>query len=83
MHLKSDVSTILKNFHVMVSTQFRKKLKVLKSDNGSEFFNHPSDALFKNFGIMYQRSCPYTPQKIGMVERRYRHILETTRTIKF
>lgn len=61
LHLKSDVRTVLKNFLVMVLTQFGKIIKVLRSDNGSKFFNHTCDALVKNFDIVHQNSCTYTP----------------------
>ena len=61
MHLKSDVITILEDFIVMVSTKFGKKIKSVRSDNGSEFFNHSCSALLKNFGIVHQSSCSYTP----------------------
>ena len=37
MHLKSDVSTILKQFLAMVKTQFNVQVKTFRSDNGGEF----------------------------------------------
>ena len=39
MHLKSDVCTLLKSFLTLIKTQFGRQVKVLRSDNGGEFFN--------------------------------------------
>lgn len=83
MRLKSDVISLLKNFFVEVETQFDTKIKKVRSDNGSEFFNHNCNDLFKLHGVVHESTCPYTPQQHGVVERRHRHILETARAIKF
>ncbi|XP_060179355.1 uncharacterized protein LOC132609397 [Lycium barbarum] len=83
LRVKSDVAELLKSFLAMVSNQFGKQVKMFRSDNGSEFFKQSCGELFKMHGIIYQSSCPYTPQQNEVVERRHRHILETARAIKF
>ncbi|XP_019232805.1 PREDICTED: uncharacterized protein LOC109213460 [Nicotiana attenuata] len=83
LHLKSDVITVLKNFIVMVKTQFGRMVKCFRSDNSSEFFNHNCTTLFQMHGIIHQSSCPHTPQQNGVVERRHKHVLETARAIRF
>lgn len=83
MRVKSDVIELLRNFIMMVNTQFSKKIKMVKSDNRSEFFNNQCSYLFFKYGIVHQSSCPYTAHQNGVVERRHRHLLETARAIKF
>ena len=83
MHLKSDVCTLLKSFLTLIKTQFGREVKVLRSDNGGEFFNTQCKELFDYHGIVHQSSCPHTPQQNGVVERKHRHILETARAIRF
>ncbi|KAH0684318.1 hypothetical protein KY289_022070 [Solanum tuberosum] len=34
-------------------------------------------------GIIHQSSCPHTPQQNGVMKRKHRHIMETTRAIRF
>jgi len=67
----------------MVKTQFDSYVKVVRSDNGTEFFNSQSIKLFQELGILYQSSCPHTPQQNGVVERKHRHILNIARAIRF
>lgn len=38
--------------------------------------------MFSNLGIIRQKSCPYTPEQNGIAERKHRHILEVTRSIR-
>ncbi|XP_055822236.1 uncharacterized protein LOC129890778 [Solanum dulcamara] len=63
--------------------QFGKVVKVLRSDNGTEFVNSVCDSMFKALGIIYQRCCPYTPQQNGVAKRKHRHFLEVTRALRF
>ncbi|XP_049378051.1 uncharacterized protein LOC125842777 [Solanum stenotomum] len=39
--------------------------------------------LFKDLGIIHQRTCPYTPQQNRVAERKHRHLLEVTKTLRF
>ncbi|KAL2236583.1 UNVERIFIED_CONTAM: Retrovirus-related Pol polyprotein from transposon RE1 [Sesamum indicum] len=67
----------------MVRTQFESKVKVLRSDNGSEFTSGVFQYLLHSLGILHKRSCPHTPQQNGVVERKHRHILDVARALLF
>ncbi|KAG7529442.1 Ribonuclease H-like superfamily [Arabidopsis thaliana x Arabidopsis arenosa] len=58
-----------------------KQVKVVRSDNGGEFMGLRS--YFLEEGIMHQKSCVYTPQQNGRVERKHRHILNVARSLMF
>lgn len=62
---------------------FEKTIKMLRSDNGAEFFSKECKDFLSSFGVLHQSSCPYTPQQNGVVERRHRHILEVARALRF
>ncbi|XP_015158930.1 uncharacterized protein [Solanum tuberosum] len=80
---KSDVFLHIKNFLMHVKTQYDATVKTVRTDNGTKFVNSICHDLFTNLGIIHQKSCPYTPQQNGVVERKQRHILEVTRAIRF
>lgn len=67
----------------MIQTQFNKPIHVIRSDNGSEFINHNVESLFQEFGIIHHRSCAYSPQQNGIVERKHRHLLQVARALMF
>ncbi|MFS7939141.1 putative RNA-directed DNA polymerase [Helianthus anomalus] len=83
--LKSKVEVFenLKYFYELVLTQFKKKVKMFRSDNGTEFINNQMNVFCKQKGIIHQTSCSYTPQQNGVVERKHRHLLNTARTLMF
>ncbi|XP_074288382.1 uncharacterized protein LOC141613544 [Silene latifolia] len=60
---KTEVTDMFMNFINMVSTQFSKTLKVVQSDNGTEF-NCMAGYFFAH-GIRFQKSCVGTPQQNG------------------
>ncbi|WCJ43065.1 hypothetical protein M5689_023829 [Euphorbia peplus] len=60
---KSQVPEAIEVFLRMVHTQYAVTVKVIRSDNGGEFFNHQCKHLFQNYGIIHQHSCAYTPQQ--------------------
>lgn len=78
---KSEVPKLLKNFIAFVERQFKKQVKVVRSDNGTEFTCLRS--YFQESGIVHQTSCVATPQQNGRVERKHRHILNVARALLF
>ncbi|KAJ0875397.1 putative RNA-directed DNA polymerase [Helianthus annuus] len=80
---KTEVFDNLCNFYELILTQFEKKIKIIRSDNGTEFVNNQMNLFCKNKGILHQTSCAYTPQQNGVVERKHRHLLNTARALMF
>ncbi|RDX93940.1 hypothetical protein CR513_23739, partial [Mucuna pruriens] len=68
LKLKSEVPRHVVNFVAMIETQFNKRVKVIRSDNGTEFILKD---FYANKGIVHQTNCVATPQKNGRVERRH------------
>lgn len=67
----------------MITTQFGKRVKKIRSDNGSEFFNGDISSLLHSLGIIQQSTCVDTPQQNGRAERKHRHLLELARALRF
>ncbi|KAJ9542381.1 hypothetical protein OSB04_028887 [Centaurea solstitialis] len=61
------------------------KLKVenetLRTDRGGEFTSREFTRYYKENGIFRQLTAPYSPQQNGMVERRNRSVMCTTRSM--
>lgn len=76
---KDEVLSKFREFHTMIERQTGKKLKVLRSDNGTEFVNNAFDDYLKNNGILRQLTVPYTPQQNGVAERFNRTLIEMAR----
>ncbi|XP_071714161.1 uncharacterized protein [Rutidosis leptorrhynchoides] len=83
--LKSKDETFdnIVSFVNLIQNQFNKKVKVLRSDNGTEFVNGKMINFVKTKGIIHQTSCAYTPQQNGVVERKHRHLLNVARALMF
>ncbi|KAH9696165.1 retrovirus-related pol polyprotein from transposon RE1 [Citrus sinensis] len=80
---KSDVCLAFQEFHKMVSTQYQKQIRVLQSDNGTEYMDASLGKFLNIHGIRHQTSCTYTPQQNGLAERKNRQILEVVRASLF
>ena len=64
----------------MIDRQFSRKVKVIRSDNGTEFLC--LSAFFREQGIIHETSCVHTPQQNGGAERKHRHILNIARALR-
>ncbi|KAJ0808240.1 putative RNA-directed DNA polymerase [Helianthus annuus] len=80
---KTEVFENIKYFYELVLTQFKSKIKVFRSDNGTEFVNNQMVNFCSGKGIIHQTSCSYTPQQNGIVERKHRHLLNVARALMF
>ena len=83
MREKSEASQLVRNFCQMVKTQFKTALKIIRSENGSEFVSMPMLRFCKESGIIHQTTCIDTPQQNGRVERKHHHILNVARALRF
>ena len=81
MREKSEVRVVLQNFRKMTEKQFGKSVKMVRSDNGTEFMC--LSQFFKENGVLHETSCVGTPQQNGRVERKHRHILNVARALLF
>lgn len=78
---KFDVFSCFAKFHSYIERQFPYKLKVLHSDNGTEYINHNFHDYCAKFGIIHQTFCPYTPEQNSVSEHKHRYLIETTRSL--
>ena len=80
LHRKDETSAILMD-HIKMIEDDTVKVKILRSDNGTEFKNAAMDELCKYKGISQQFSAPGTPQQNGVVEWKNRTLIEAGRTM--
>nr|GEU31561.1 putative ribonuclease H-like domain-containing protein [Tanacetum cinerariifolium] len=78
---KDETSPILKTFITGLENQFSLKVKVIRSDNGTEFKNNDLNQFCGMKGIKREFSVPRNPQQNGIAERKNRTIIEAARTI--
>lgn len=74
---------VIRNFLTIMQNTFSTIVKTFRTDNGHEFFSSDFKALVSSLGIIHQSSCVYAPQQNGVVERKYRTILEIARSLRF
>ncbi|XP_074314693.1 uncharacterized protein LOC141649926 [Silene latifolia] len=62
---------------------FGRQVKIVQSDNGTEFLSGSLKQFYNDNGMIFQTSMIDTPQQNGRVERKHRHILEKARALRF
>ena len=81
---KSNALSLIKAFVEMVQTQYHATVETIRSDNAFELgSSNEAIAFFHSKGIVHQFSCVGTPQQNGVVERKHKHLLETSRALLF
>ncbi|GKA69689.1 putative ribonuclease H-like domain-containing protein, partial [Tanacetum coccineum] len=78
---KDETSEIFKNFIKEIENLVDKKVKIIRSDNGTEFKNKVMDDFCREKGIKREYSVARTPQQNGVAERRNRTLIEAARTM--
>nr|GEV73917.1 retrovirus-related Pol polyprotein from transposon TNT 1-94 [Tanacetum cinerariifolium] len=78
---KDETTPILKTFITDLENQLSLKVKVIRSDNGTEFKNSDLNQFCGLKGIKREFSVPRTPQQNGIAERKNRTLIEAARTM--
>nr|GEW57200.1 hypothetical protein [Tanacetum cinerariifolium] len=78
---KNETSSILKTFITGLENQLSLKVKIIRSDNETEFKNHDLNQFYGMKGIKREFSVPRTPQQNGIAERKNRTLIEAARTM--
>ncbi|GKC77975.1 putative ribonuclease H-like domain-containing protein, partial [Tanacetum coccineum] len=78
---KDETSEILKNFIKEIENLVDKKVKIIRSDNGTEFKNKVMDDFCREKGIKREYIVARNPQQNGVAERRNRKLIEAVRTM--
>lgn len=76
---KAEVFSKFVIYKKLVENQLDSTIKIVRSDNGTEYVNKNFEELFAKSGIKHEKSTPYSPQQNGLSERMNRTILEKTR----
>nr|GEV63369.1 retrovirus-related Pol polyprotein from transposon TNT 1-94 [Tanacetum cinerariifolium] len=64
-----------------LKNQLSLKVKVIRSDNGTEFKNNDLNQIYRIKGIKREFSVPKTPQQNGIAERKNRTLIEAAKTM--
>ncbi|GJU59009.1 ribonuclease H-like domain-containing protein [Tanacetum coccineum] len=78
---KDETSGILKTFIRQIENQLNHKVKIIRSDNGTEFKNRVMLEFCGEKGIKQEFSNARTPQQNGVAERMNRTLIEAARTM--
>ncbi|KAI3669692.1 hypothetical protein L6452_41032 [Arctium lappa] len=78
---KDETPDVLITFLKTTQVNMQKQVKILRTDNGTEFKNKIVEEYLESVGISHQYSAARTPQQNGVVERRNRTLVEAARTM--
>ena len=70
-----------KEFKALVENQTRRRIRVLRSDNGGEYTSRGFVDFCRSAGIKREFTVPYNPQQNGVAERKNRMIVSTARAM--
>ncbi|GKB18440.1 putative ribonuclease H-like domain-containing protein [Tanacetum coccineum] len=78
---KDETNEILYKFIIGLENQWNHKVKIIRSDHGTEFKNHAMNKLCTKKGIKKEFSVARTPQQNGVAERKNRTLIEAAKTM--
>ncbi|OMO97013.1 Integrase, catalytic core [Corchorus capsularis] len=73
---KSEVAEVFWKFKAIVEKQNGSKIKVIRTDNGSEYTTEKFDKYCSTKGIEHQLTVTYSPQQNGVSERKNRTVMD-------
>ena len=81
LRTKDETPEIIIKFIKKLQVLLNKIIRIIRTDNGTEFVNKQLIQFYESMGITHQKSIPRTPQQNGVVERRNRTLVEAARTM--
>nr|GEW80136.1 hypothetical protein [Tanacetum cinerariifolium] len=78
---KDETSTILKTFMTGIKNQINHRVKIIRSDNGTEFKNQDLNQFCGMKRINREYNVAKTPQQNGIAKRKNRTLIEVARTM--
>jgi transposase InsO family protein len=78
---KDEVFSKFKEFKALIENLSKRKIKILRSDNGGEYTAKEFVNFCKDVGIKRELTTPYNPQQNGVAERKNRTIMEAVKTM--
>jgi transposase InsO family protein len=78
---KDEITGKFLEYKAFVEKQTGKEIKVLRTDNGTEYVNARMNNILKVNGICHERTVPYSPEQNGVSERLNRTLVEKARTM--
>nr|GEY06992.1 zinc finger, CCHC-type [Tanacetum cinerariifolium] len=79
LNTKDQAFDTFNEYKKSIENELRTTLKMLRTDRGGEFTSNEFMKYCKENGISRQLTAPYSPKQNGVVERRNRTIMSTTR----
>ena len=79
----NEVLKCFQDFCSLIGNQYDARVKVLRTDNETEYVNNEFCSFLSAQGILHQTTCPDTPPQNGVAERKNRHILEVARSLMY
>ncbi|KAJ9544440.1 LOW QUALITY PROTEIN: hypothetical protein OSB04_024147, partial [Centaurea solstitialis] len=81
LRAKSDAADRIIAFIKRIQVLLGRRVKKLRSDNGTEFRNAKLQSFLEDVGISHNFSAVRTPQQNGVVERKNRTLVEAARSM--
>jgi len=81
MKSRYELFSIFQSFYNEIKNQFGVSIRTLHSDNAQEYLSHSFTIFMKSHDILHQTSRAYTPKQNQVVERKNKHLIETTCTM--
>jgi transposase InsO family protein len=73
---KGETLNCFKTYKAEVENQLEKKIKRFRSDCGGEYFSNEFDLFCTEYGIIHERTTPYSPQLNGVIKRKNRTLTD-------
>lgn len=80
---KDEALKCFQQYKAEVENQLNRSIKIIRSDNGTEFCNNKFDDFLMSHGIVHHKTNPYTPEQNGLSERYNRTIVEKAKCLLF